>query len=297
MKKILSLLAVFGLTGSLALAQAGANTYVYQTFGQPVSLDPARAYDTGSGTILENVYETLYTYDNPRIDEFVPALATDYEVSEDGTSYTFTLREGVQFHSGNTMTCRDVEYSFERALVTADPDGAANYLMGNQLLGTQTDASDPEAYQAEVTFEMIDSAAGCVDDMTFQLNLTGPDPALIAILAYTAFSVVDSQWAIDNGQWDGTEATWTQWIGRDLTQESMQNQASGTGAYQVVSWEGNDFIASRFDDYWGWEDTAAEEIPAPENVVIRYIDEQSTRILALQQGDADRITLNERVAL
>ena len=53
-------------------------------------------------------------------------LATAYEASEDGTTYTFTLRDGVQFHSGNTMTCRDAEYSFERGLVTAEWGVTAN---------------------------------------------------------------------------------------------------------------------------------------------------------------------------
>lgn len=294
MKRILSLLGTLGLIGSVALAQAPADAYVTNSFSQVVTLDPARAYDTASGHILENIYETLYTYDGENIAEFVPALATDYEVSEDGTTYTFTLREGVQFHSGNTMTCRDVEYSFERGLVVAHPEGAVSYLMGNQLLGTQTDGSDPEAYQQEVTFEMIDGAVECPDGddgLTVQLNLTEPDPAVIAILAYTAFSVIDSQWAIENGQWDGSEETWTEWIGRDLTQESMHSQASGTGAYQLVSWDGNTVVAEAFADYW-------DGAPVLQNVVVNFVEEQATNILALQQGDVDRIArLGDRAAL
>lgn len=292
MKRYLLTLALAAVPA--ALAQAPANSYVVNEFGEVVSLDPARAYDTASGHPLENIYETLYTYDGENIDEFVPMLATDYQVSEDGTTYTFTLREGVQFHSGNTMTCRDAEYSLERGLVTAHPEGAVAYLVGQQLVGTQTDGTDPAAYQEEVSFADIDGAVECPDGddgLTLQLNLTEADPAMLAILAYTAFSVVDSQWAIDNGMWDGTEATWTDWIGRDLTQEFMQDQASGTGAYSLVEWSGNSLIAERFDDYWG-------EAPALETVVVNYISEQATNILALQQGDADRVTdLGDRAAL
>lgn len=291
MKKILLLLATFAFAA--ALAQAPADTYVFQTIGGgPVSLDPARAYDTASGTIIENVYETLYGYEGVSIDEFKPLLATDYTVSEDGTTWTFTLRDGVQFHSGNTMSCKDVEWSFEYGMVVAHPEGAVNYLMGNQWLGTQTNGADPAAYQEEVTYQMIDQAVECPDGpdgMTVQLNLTQPEPALIAILAYTAFSVVDSQWAIENGQWDGTEATWTEWIGRDVTQEYLHNHVSGTGAYELVEWT-DSVVATKFDNYWG-------EPASIENIVIEYVDEQATRILAVQQGDADRITLGDRSVL
>lgn len=276
MKRHLLILALAAVPA--ALAQAPADTYVTNEFGEVVTLDPARAYDTASGHPLENIYETLYTYDGENIDEFVPMLATDYEVSEDGTTYTFTLRDGVQFHSGNTMTCRDAEYSLERGLVTAHPEGAVAYLIGQQLVGTQTDGTDPAAFQEEVTFADIDGAVECPDGddgLTLQLNLTEPDPAMLAILAYTAFSVVDSQWAIDNGMWDGTEATWTEWIGRDLTAEFMHDQASGTGAYSLVEWSGTSLIAERFDGYWG-------EAPALANVVVNYVSEQATNILALQ---------------
>jgi peptide/nickel transport system substrate-binding protein len=293
MKRRLLSLAV-AATLPAALAQAPADTYVVNEFGEAVTLDPARAYDTGSGHPLENLYETLYTYDGENIDDFVPMLATDYEVSEDGLTYTFTLREGVQFHSGNTMTCRDAEYSFERGLVSANPEGAVSYLIGQQLVGSQIDGTDPAAFQEEVSFADIDGAVECPTATTAspcQLNLTEPDPAMLAILAYTAFSIVDSQWAIENGMWDGTEATWTEWIGRELTQEFMHDQVSGTGAYQLVEWSGNSLIAERFDDYWG-------EAPALETVVINYIAEQATNILALQQGDADRVTdLGDRAAL
>lgn len=294
MKRSLFVLIVSAaLAATVAFAQSPADTYVYQTFGEPVSMDPARAYDTGSGAILENIYETLYLYAGEAIDEFEPALATDYTVSEDGLNWTFTLREGVQFHSGNTMSCKDVEYSFQYGALTAHPQGATAYLMGDLWLGYAGDGSDPAAFQAAVTWDMIDSIVDCPDGpdgLTAVVNLVKPTPALIPILTYTAFSVVDSQFAIDNGSWDGTEATWTDWNGRDITTEFMSTNASGTGAYQLVEWTDDSVVAAAFADYWGGA-------PAIQNVVYQYVDEQSTRILALQQGDADRITLNENSAL
>src|SRR5690606_9090104 len=289
-----SILAVVaGALLALATAQAPADTYVYMTFGEPVTMDPARAYDTGSGGIIENVYETLFIYDGAAIDQFVPNLATDYSVSDDGATWTFQLRDGVQFHSGNTLSCKDVEYSFQYGALVAHPEGAIAYLMGHYWLGTQIDGSDPAAFQAEVTWEMIDSIVECPegpDGLVAQVNLVNPTPALIPILTYPGFSIIDSQWAIEGGSWDGTEATWTEWIGRDLTQEFLHRNPSGTGAYQLVEWTEDSVVARAFENYWGGA-------PAIQNVVYQYVDEQSTRILALQQGDADRITLNETTAL
>lgn len=294
MKKSL-LLFLSLVLGTFGLAQSGSDTYVYQTLaGGPVSLDPARAYDTASGMIIENIYETLYTYDGESIDEFVPLLATDYTTSEDGLTYTFTLREGVPFHSGNTMSCKDVEYSYQYGFVNANPEGANVYLMGEQLLGQyEADGSDPAAYQEAVSFETIDAAVECPDGpdgLTVQFNLAKQEPAFLAIQAYTAFSVIDSQYAIDNGMWDGTAETWADWIGRDVTQEFLHNNPSGTGAYELVEWTDQQTILSAFENYWG----GAPEI---KNVVVQYVEEQSSRILAIQQGDADRIVVNDRASL
>ena len=292
-KSYTAFLASLLLVAGIAFAQSPANTYVFQTFGEPVTMDPARAYDTGSGGIIENVYETLFLYDGEAIDQFVPGLATGYSVSDDGLTWTFHLREGVKFHSGNTMSCKDVAWSFKYGAVTANAEGATAYLMGHYWLGTQVDGSDKDAYLAEVTWEMIDNIVECPegpDGLVAVVNLVNPTPALVPILTYTAFSILDSEWAIENGQWDGTEATWQDWIGRDLTAEFLHNNVSGTGAYRLVEWGTDSVVAEAFPEYWGGA-------PAIQNVVYQYVDEQSTRILAIQQGDADRILLNERAAL
>jgi peptide/nickel transport system substrate-binding protein len=281
------------LVGAIALAQAPANTYVVYNFGQPASLDPVRAYDTASGAILENVYETLFTFDDPAIDELKPALATSFDILDGGLTYRFQLRPGVQFHSGNTMTCADVAWSIKYGLVTAAPEGATSYLLGKQFLGTQQTGDDLDAYLAEVSWAAIDNAVTCPQGpggLVADLNILSPDPAFMAVLAYTAFSVIDSQFAIANGVWDGTEATWQDWIGRDLTGEFLHRNPSGTGAYRLVEWGDASMIATRFPGYWGG-------LAPIENVVYNYVDEEATRILALQQGDADRIRLGQRASL
>src|SRR5690606_12303511 len=112
----------------------------------------------------------------------------------------------------------------------------------------------------------------------------------IPILTYTAYSIIDSQFAIEGGSWDGTEATWKEWNGRDITTEFLSSNVSGTGAYQLVEWTDDAVVARAYENYWGGA-------PSIQNVVYQYVDEHSTRILAVQQGDADRVTINERSAL
>ncbi|MBW7917289.1 MAG: ABC transporter substrate-binding protein [Trueperaceae bacterium] len=292
-RSITTLFASTLLLLGVAFAQAPADTYVFMTFGEPVSMDPARAYDTGSGGIIENIYETLMAYDGQAIDKFVPSLATGYTVSADNLHWSFDLRPGVKFHSGNAMTCKDVAWSFKYGALTAHPEGATAYLMGNYFLGTDINGADPAAFLAQVTWDMIDNIVTCPDGpdgLKATVNLVNPTPALIPILTYTAYSIIDSQFAIAGGAWDGTEATWESWVGRDLTAEFLHRNASGTGAFQLVDWTDDSVVADAFADYWGGA-------PALKHVVYRYVDEQSTRILAIQQGDADRITLNERAAL
>ena len=76
------------------------------------SLDPHRAVNAGTGEVLFNLFEGLMKASPDG--GVIPAVARDYAISEDGTVYTFTLREGVTFHNGNQVTVEDVLYSLER---------------------------------------------------------------------------------------------------------------------------------------------------------------------------------------
>ncbi len=76
------------------------------------SLDPHKAVSAGSSEVLFNVFEGLMKASPDG--GVVPAVASDYKMSEDGTSYSFLLREGVKFHNGKDVTIEDVLYSLER---------------------------------------------------------------------------------------------------------------------------------------------------------------------------------------
>ena len=82
------------------------------------SLDPYQMTAAGTREVLFNVYEGLIKPD--ATGDYVPAVASDYTVSEDGLTYTFPLRDGVLFHNGDAVTAEDVLYSFETCAATSN---------------------------------------------------------------------------------------------------------------------------------------------------------------------------------
>lgn len=84
------------------------------TIGIPQDLDslvPSLSQGAGTQEILFNIYEGLIKPDSDG--NLIPAVASDYTMSEDGLTYTFTLRDGIKFHNGNPVTVADVKYSID----------------------------------------------------------------------------------------------------------------------------------------------------------------------------------------
>ena len=76
------------------------------------SLDPHKAVAAGTKEVMFNVFEGLVKPTSTG--DLTPAVAEKYTISEDGLTYTFTLREGVKYHNGETVTAEDVIYSISR---------------------------------------------------------------------------------------------------------------------------------------------------------------------------------------
>ncbi len=110
----LSLLLVAGLAGC-AKRGVEPTVAVYASANQPVVFwDPSDSY-SNEIIVMNNIYETLLRYD-PSSDKIIPVLATGYQVSPDGLTWTFDLRKGVKFHTGNEMTADAVKTSIERTI-------------------------------------------------------------------------------------------------------------------------------------------------------------------------------------
>lgn len=103
------------------------------------SLDPHKAVAAGTEEVLFNLYEGLVKPDSSG--DLQPALASDFQISEDATTYTFTLREGVKFHDGSPVTAGDVKYSIDRCADTTNGDplvAAYSHIQSVNILDEKT---------------------------------------------------------------------------------------------------------------------------------------------------------------
>ena len=218
------------LLGSAALAATPKDTLVIQQASDTPTLDPTANYDTGSSNMIENIYETLWTYKGNSLRAFTPLLATAVpSFTNSGKTLTVNLRKGVKFHSGNSFTCADAQYTFERNLVTNSAE-SGNWFLAESLTGTQANANDDKS----VTWDKISKAVQCNAQGQLVFTLPKADPAFLAKLAFSGQSILDKQWAIKQGEWDGTEKTWKDWVGKDVQGSNLSTRTPAAPA--PTSW-------------------------------------------------------------
>lgn len=302
-----------------APVKADPTVYTEVLFGDIDTMDPNLAYDTASGNLIDNVMETLVYYNGSDGTSFVPALAVEVPtlenggISEDGLTYTFQIREGVTFHEGGTLEPHDVAYSFQRGLLQSDPNGP-QWLLLEPILGYNSGdvteeiqegayAGDPEGLKANATAEELLAtcekvkAAVVADDEagTVTFNLTLPWGPFLATIAQTWGAILDSEWAIENGAWDGDCATWQDYYAPGSENDELSAIINGTGPYMLESWTpGEGFVLVANENYWRtddmpvWEGGPAGQ-PRIQTVVHQLVDEWGTRFAMLQAGDADAV--------
>ena len=121
------------------------------------SLDPHRAVNAGTSEVLFNIFEGLMKASPDG--GVIPAVASDYSMSEDGKTYTFTLREGVKFHNGNEVTLEDVLYSLKRC--------AGSESDGTPLMSAFTNVESIEAdAEGHVVIKLLEPSLEFLNSMT-----------------------------------------------------------------------------------------------------------------------------------
>jgi peptide/nickel transport system substrate-binding protein len=224
---------------------------VGRTFDQ-VTLDPGRGFEITGGMIHKAVYNTLVTWADDSVAQLVPDLAETWEASPDGKTFTFNLRKGVKFHTGNEMTAADVKWSWERAMG----------LKGNPSF----------------LFEGVESIE-TPDDYTVVVNKTDPDPAFLAKSTFGVFSVLDSKAVMEQGGTSAPDSDQT-----DKAEEWLNQNSAGTGPFVLKSWvPETEVVIEKFPDYWRG--------PAYfDRVIYRHIPDTATQKLTLEAGDIDIAT-------
>lgn len=215
------------------------------------------AQTTDNYMVPMNIFDRLFeveVQENGGTD-IVPSLCTGYTPSEDGLTYTFTLREGVVFSNGSAFTASDVQYTFER-LLTA---GGVNDDVPLEVAGAEA-LQNGEADTLE-GFTVI-------SDTEFSITLAAPNAGFIAELTGPAMSIVDKE-----------------------TMEQVTNfgiaceDTIGTGPYKITEWVVNDHYTLEYNEnYWGEE-------PSVKKMIVYIIPDASTQNLMYQNGELDIIDL------
>lgn len=303
----------FGSTPALTwpASKVPVDTVVAINSADPASLDPAWTYEVFGVSTDRMLYDPLVAFDHARADAFVPALAKEWTSSDDGTTFTFTLRKGVTFHEGGTLEPHDAAYSLQRALLQ-DRSSGPMWMYLKPLVGASSIAAlafdksgvKPnegeaapaldalpaeavraacEAVQAAVT---ADDAAG-----TVTLRLAVPTPWFLQLIAMPTASILDREWMVEQGDWDGTCADWTKWHDPAAEVSTLFSRENGTGPYTLGTWKKNESLSlDAWDGYWRSEPAWAGGPSGPariKHVVIQNVPEWGTRFAKLRSGEAD----------
>lgn len=242
-------LALLPIVASGAPSRVPPNVLVIgRIISDIISLDPAQGFEISGTWMMEQVYETLVQFSRD-FSRAVPGLAESWTVSQDGKTYTFTLRSGVKFHSGNTVDAAAAEFSLRRAM---------------QL------KLSPAFIITGFVAKPEDIAAVAPNRVRVTFNQAMPETLMASVLANIVSAVVDPAVVRRNATADDP-----------LANKWLSAHDAGSGPYRLLSWSRNVKIElAAFDDYWGGRARIGR-------IFVQEMPDPAAQMLALQRGDID----------
>ncbi|GAB6099251.1 ABC transporter substrate-binding protein [Halanaerocella petrolearia] len=223
-------------------------TYYGRAPSDPPTLDPAHSTDSTSSLIINNIFDGLVKFNKDL--EVVPAIAKDWKVSEDGLTWTFTLRKNAKFHNGNKITADDVIYSFTRIL---NPETKSERAwLFDRVVGAQ-------AFQEGKADKV--SAFKALNDYKVQIKLSQPFTPFLSVLAMENAAIVSKE-AINKSNGD------------------FSQNPVGAGPFEFVKWKHDSkIVLKKNKDYY------EEGRPYLDRVVYRVITEGTSAFAEYEQGN------------
>ena len=255
-KLAIGMLAGAGLTVMITgdgRAQTPRDTVVMaKQIDDIISLDPGEAFEASGSEIVANLYDKLIGYDFKDVTKLHGELASSWSVASDGRTYTFKIRPGAKFHSGNPVTAADAAWSFQRAVILNKSPG----VILSQFGFTKDNVKD--RIRAIDASTLVIETGRAVAPTFFYYCLT----AAVA-------SIIDSKLAASHASGDDYGNAW------------LKANSAGSGAYRLRAWRANESYTLEANEHWH------NGAPKNKRVVVRHVPELGTQRLLLEKGDAD----------
>jgi ABC-type transport system substrate-binding protein len=249
---VLAAAAIAVVAGTVGAAEVKRGGTMVVTYKDDVStLDPAIGYDWQNWSMIKSLFDGLMDYE-PGTTKLTKDLAESYDISADGTVYTFKLRKGVKFHNGREVTADDVKWSIERVVNPKTQSPGAGFF------GSIKGWEDVTGGKSETL-----SGITVVDPYTVKFELSRPDATFLHVMAINfSFPVPKEDVAR---------------LGADFGKSPV-----GNGAYTLKEWTlGQRVVFERFKDYW------KSEVPNLDGIIFQVGQEPSVALLRLQKGEVD----------
>ena len=217
-----------------------------------ITMDPSEAFEISAGEVMGNAYDRLLRYDVNDPSKLVADLAKSWSVSADGKTYSFELKPGLKFASGNPITAEDVVFSYQRAVVL---NKSPAFIL-SQFGLTKDNVKDKVKATGPLT-------------LTFETDKSYAPTFVYNCLTANVASVLDSKLVMSK------EAN------GDMGYGWLKTNYAGSGPLKLREWRANEIVAlERNDNYWGEKSKMAR-------VIYRHVKEASTQRLQLEKGDID----------
>lgn len=277
-KIVISLLAITMLTSSILVGcgkeekpTEGSNgsgmdkeQYLNMLLGQePKTLDPSKATDIYSTPILTNVQETLVrvTQDENGNDKIIEGAAKEWKTSDDGLTWTFTLRDNLKWSDGKPITAEQFVYGIERTL---NPDTASSYAF---LLNPILNAEEYNTGKAKIE----ELGIKAIDEKTLEFKLKQPCPYFLDLTRFKVMQPQRDDIIKEHGEKYGSEV----------------NTLVFSGPFKIAEWTHNSAVVlEKNPEYWDKDSVKLEK------VTMKIIKEETSRMSELLNGsiDAARVT-------
>jgi peptide/nickel transport system substrate-binding protein len=250
--RTLTLAALVSVSGAALAATPKDTLVIAWAIDDIITMDPAESFEISAGEIMGNGYDRLVRYDVADPSKLYGDLAQSWTISDDGKTYSFTLKPDLRFASGNPITAEDVAFSLQRAVAI---DKSPAFIL-TQFGFNKANSKDKIKATGPLTLTIETDKAYAP---TFVLNC----------LTANVASVVDKTLVLSKEQ------------NGDLGYAWLKTNYAGSGPLKIRDWRANEILAlERNDNYHGEKSKLAR-------VIYRHVKEAATQRLLLEKGDID----------